>query len=203
MAYPTDGNHRGGGVSCRDYLFYSGNSLAVEAICLLPVLAQLQGEDPRQQLTVEDNYWDTPHHLIRQCFNHPYFSLKGDEKEDKAEKKHGAGDQEEPVTGSNAFGGGIDEKVREMKSRLRMALNKSRSVGSIPIGRAAVQATVQEPVCTEENAKKFFGGTWLPYSHENPYRAHTWLPNDTFCSPHAALIAEFTIRDGALSSEWI
>ena len=59
------------------------------------------------------------------------------------------------------------------------------------------------PGTTPDNTVyQFWGGIWIPYVQSNQGRVTSWLPNDTFCSSHLALGAEFEVLDQYLSSQW-
>jgi hypothetical protein len=51
-------------------------------------------------------------------------------------------------------------------------------------------------------APMLWGGSWVPYSNENAYSRHYWLPNEAYSSSHIALCAEFTFKCENLLSQW-
>jgi hypothetical protein len=225
---PADTSSAGGGASCKDYIFYSGSSLRLSKVCSMPTAAQLRGEDPRQPPTIEDALWQRPSHLMRRCFNtvniEAVVGSTGGKSRDNSSNNNNNVDESNARDDARTIA--MDEQVRAMKRRLRTALGKSMTVGQLQeseqqqqhkqshINSEASQSQSQSRHASQQPQQShpqgeqqvpsgyFYGGHWLPYSMENPYRLHHWLPNESFGSTHVALCAEFQINKEALAAEW-
>jgi len=217
------------GVSCVDYIFYSSSYLQMTCLLSMPTLCQLRGEgsdfDPREALIGADEYWAQPPPGLQSAFamHHVMPSLRGEHwcrqepmmaRLYRQQMAMQTSDQSGSVISSDT-GGGMSRIsalsgssgsttyskhfIREIKGNMRKMLTPGtyslKKKGMI--GRGGAQAG-----SLPSGAPLVWGGSWVPYSNENSYSRHYWLPNEAYSSSHIALCAEFTFKCENLLSQW-
>lgn len=151
-------------VECKDYIFYSAANFVSVRVLSMPSITQLKGNNPKEPMLCDDLYQLEPSLGLSPLFN-THINGSSDVFNDNDANKG-------PVPRT---------KVIEMKKALAQVLAKSKLAG---------------PVVPNDEKEKgggcLWGGVYCPAAAKNPYKMHSWLPNDTFCSSHLALCAEFS-----------
>ncbi len=162
------------GVTCTDYIFYSGNSMYAMELLACPELNQLSGENPREPMAAPDPMFAQPSEYFASSFGqHQQFV-----------PKEGYGSKAVP-----------NSTVQQAKKILLEKLTKSYNAFENP----AIDAFKQS---VGRKESEYWGGIWAPFVARNENRTMHWLPNDVFTSSHLALGSKFRFIEGNLVTNW-
>lgn len=200
--------NEGGGVECEDYIFYSGETLQATKVLSIPLLCTLVGDTPLESICCNDLNSVAPFECVKTLFDlrlHKFYTTlsKGDEDDLGGDTRNRAGSVAKEAdidyllmdSFRNASKPPARYKINEAKRLLKDALAKSNRVMN------PIEGEVVAP--TRGNSKDtFWGGRWTPFPTTNLRRNHRFLPNDSFCSSHIALVVEFSVESDLLVAQW-
>eukprot|EP01038_Epipyxis_sp_PR26KG_P004561 gene4561-6433_t len=195
-------------IDCIDYIFYDSITLKNLRILSIPMITELANENIQELYNVPNIHSIHPSnhtkHLYDELITKMYKKLYPSSHITNI-------DDTNPELMYEVFTKPNHEilpaptvtKINEAKKHLKNILKHSGQVKMASAGDKPFESKHDgKHGSHKHNIPAVWCGHWIPEPTVNPHRNTHWLPNESYCSTHIALCAEFQINNNNLATNW-